>query len=287
MVMGQLAGIIIAMKPGLVFAVASLAICLPAAVVAQGIDGAEALAACDGAIANVNDVYAALQQTSSGNDRAQAALAAASERLHLASVALNDTDCAGDAAGSPNCVALNATYDAARQEVLRLEPEAQGAASAYAADLVRYQAAVASANELCAPGADPAAPANAAGSQDAFLSWMWEFTVTTFNGTYSGNSERWTFNGTAIEKTGTVSCEGHAAEVEGIEPGGGGAIMVCTAQLADANGTYSWQGTGAGRTNWDGMLLKALGRGTFTDAAGRPTDSLIEALFLRPGHALF
>lgn len=176
MVVGQLAG----MKPGLIFAVASLAICLPAAVVAQGIDGSEALAACDGAIANVNDVYAALQQTSSGNDRAQAALAAASERLHLASVALNDTDCAGDAAGSPNCVALNATYDAERKEVLRLEPEAEGAASAYAADLVRYQAAVASANELCAPGA---APASAAGSQDAFLSWMWEFTVTTFNGT--------------------------------------------------------------------------------------------------------
>ncbi len=128
----------------------------------------------------------------------------------------------------------------------------------------------------------------AAQAQDANFTWMWQFRAFTFNGQFSGSTKTgWAFSGDAVQGVvASVSCKGGPADLSefGIEAGGGGR-MECTAQFPPAGGAggATWHGTGQGRIDWDGFILKAGGKGVRIDDSGTTEDS-IEVFHLRAGH---
>lgn len=110
---------------------------------------AAAHAACQKASDSVRTMFPGLQQTWNDNKAAQQVLAEAQEKLHLASVPLQNSDCSGAAKGTPACLELDAAYNVAREQVLLVEPKAQSTARTYAINLSRYQAASNAATDLC------------------------------------------------------------------------------------------------------------------------------------------
>lgn len=139
------------------------------------------------------------------------------------------------------------------------------------------------------PATDPASPpeVTVTGSREANLTWIWEFSGVTFNGTYTGDfATSWTYTGTGVtgkmDVTGTVQCTGRNVPVEGWD--GGKGEMDCTATFPanSAHGPIVWKGSGGGLANYDGFLLKGAGKGTRTDDNGTQ-ESGMESFSVRPG----
>ena len=122
---------------------------VPAATAQQDIFSQGAHALCQHISAQTNSMLKGLEVTWSDNNRAQTALAVAQDELHLAALPLQNSDCAAAGKGTPACVALDASYTAARAEVLRLQPAAESTAQTYARNQRRCQTAAGEASQLC------------------------------------------------------------------------------------------------------------------------------------------
>ena len=129
------------MFKGWVVAAFAVVTWVPAAIAQEDMISRGAHVLCDHASAEAKLMLTGLEANWSDNDRAQAALAAAQDNLHLASVPLQNSDCAAAGKGTPACLALDASYTAARTEVLKLQPAAQSTAETYARNQRRYQTA--------------------------------------------------------------------------------------------------------------------------------------------------
>src|SRR4029078_7739701 len=71
-------------------------------------------------------------------------------KLHLASVKLQNTDCASGAPKAPElCKDLNAAYGAARSEVLNKQKEVNDSSTTYSTYLKRYNANFKAAQDTC------------------------------------------------------------------------------------------------------------------------------------------
>src|SRR5260221_6407945 len=103
----------------------------------------------------------------------QASLAPIQDKLHLASVALQNTDCAAQPASDPACAEKNAAYDSARNQLLGLLPQAAAAERAYLKSKQDYGQAVAAANQVCLVQL---------AAQGQKLSSQWDAMKTVFSG---------------------------------------------------------------------------------------------------------
>ena len=110
---------------------------------------ASAAADCTNARAKTDAMRPAYEQTKRANDDANAVLAAATEKLHLASLPLQNTDCAGAGKDTAKCVELNAAYDAALQPVRAAQSTATSTAVTFNSYKARFDSAIDGANQLC------------------------------------------------------------------------------------------------------------------------------------------
>jgi hypothetical protein len=91
-----------------------------------------------------------LQKSYADLQAAETQIAPAQQKLHLASLPLQNTDCAGDTKkNDPTCRQLDAAYEVARSEVLSQLGPVKAAASAYTKIQASYGKAVADANTVC------------------------------------------------------------------------------------------------------------------------------------------
>jgi hypothetical protein len=105
---------------------------------------------CRSAIKTANGQQPQLYKSYADLQAAQAKLAPGQQKLHLASLSLQNTDCASDAKKTDaTCQQLNAAYEAARSDVLGLLGPVQAAEAAYLKNQASYGKAVADANTAC------------------------------------------------------------------------------------------------------------------------------------------
>jgi len=129
--------------------------------------------ACKGATRAAIRLQPGVYNANDDFQAAQASLAPIQDKLHLASVALQNTNCAALPANDAACVEKNAAYDSARNQLLALLPQAQAAERAYLKSKQDYGQAVAAANQVCLVQL---------AAQGQKLSSQWDAMKTVFSG---------------------------------------------------------------------------------------------------------